>query len=250
MENKRISIIMPSYNSAKTIEHAIQSVLAQTYQNLELLIIDDDSSDETCHIIQKIADERIRLIRLKQNGGSAVARNTGIEAATGRYIAFLDSDDSWHPEKLAQQHAFMTTNKIGFSFTAYYRNEPNGKKRFVAAPAEMTYKKLLRNTIIGCLTVMIDRTIVGDFTMPNIRTRQDTATWLAILKEGIHAYGLNEGLAYYHVDANTLSSNKTKMMRQTWKMYRVQEQLTYMQTLYNFTGYVYQAIKKRVGGYV
>ncbi|MBC1503152.1 glycosyltransferase family 2 protein [Listeria booriae] len=101
MENERISIIMPSYNSAKTIERAIQSVLAQTYQNLELLIIDDDSSDETCHIIQKIADERIRLIRLKQNGGSAVARNTGIEVATGRYIAFLDSDDSWHPKKLA-----------------------------------------------------------------------------------------------------------------------------------------------------
>ncbi|MBC6316902.1 glycosyltransferase family 2 protein [Listeria grandensis] len=249
MENERISIIMPSYNSAKTMERAIQSVLAQTYQDLELVIIDDCSSDETCRIVEKITDARIRLIRLSQNGGSAVARNIGMEAATGRYIAFLDSDDSWHPEKLARQHAFMTTNKIGFSFTAYYRNEPNGKKRLVPAPAEMTYKKLLRNTIIGCLTVMIDRTIVGHFTMPNIRTRQDTATWLAILKTGIHAYGLNEGLAYYQVEANTLSANKTKMMQQTWKMYREQEKLSYIHTLYNFTGYVYQAIKKRVGGY-
>ncbi|MBC1434764.1 glycosyltransferase family 2 protein [Paenilisteria rocourtiae] len=241
---------MPSYNSAKTIERAVQSVLLQTYQDLELIIIDDYSSDETLRIVEKIKDNRVRLIRLSQNSGVAVARNTGIKAATGRYIAFLDSDDSWHPEKLARQQAFMATNNIGFSFTAYYRNEPNGKRRFVPAPVEMTYKKLLRNTIIGCLTVMVDRTIVGHFTMPNIRTRQDTATWLAILKKGTHAYGLNEGLAFYQVEANTLSGNKVKMMQQTWKMYREQEKLTYVHTLYNFIGYAYQAIKKRISGYV
>lgn len=237
---------MPTYNSANTVEKSIQSVLAQSYQDFELLIIDDCSSDATCSIIEQMTDQRIQLIQLSKNSGSAIARNTGIQAATGRYIAFLDSDDSWHPEKLARQHTFMAANNIGFSFTAYYRNETSGKQRLVPAPAEMTYKKLLRNTIIGCLTVMIDRTIVGPFSMPNIRTRQDTATWLAILKTGIHAYGLNEGLAYYEVQANTLSANKTKMLGQTWKMYREQEKLTYIQTVYNFTGYVYQAIKKRI----
>lgn len=237
---------MPSYNSAECIERAISSVLRQTYQNFELLIIDDCSSDATCEVIEAIGDDRIKLIRLTKNGGSAVARNIGLERATGRFIAFLDSDDSWHPEKLARQLDFMTTNRIGFSFTAYYRNEPSGKQRLVPAPSEMTYHKLLRNTIIGCLTVMIDRTIVGPFAMPNIRTRQDTATWLSILKTGISAYGLNEGLAYYQVEANSLSANKTKMMQQTWKMYREQERLTYIATLYNFTGYVYQAIKKRI----
>nr|WP_311772934.1 glycosyltransferase family 2 protein [Listeria booriae] len=246
MENEKISIIMPSYNSSACIKRTISSVLHQTYQDFELLIIDDCSSDATCEVIEAIGDERIRLIRLTENGGSAVARNIGLEEAKGRYIAFLDSDDSWHPEKLARQHDFMAANGIGFSFTAYYRNEPSGKQRLVPAPAEMTYHKLLRNTIIGCLTVMIDRTIVGHFKMPNIRTRQDTATWLSILKTGISAHGLNEGLAYYQVEANSLSANKTKMMQQTWKMYREQEQLNYIATLYNFTGYVYQAIKKRI----
>mgnify|MGYP001026057086 CR=1 FL=1 len=185
-----ISIITPSYNASLFIEQTITSVRKQTYQNWEMIIVDDCSTDHTPYILKRIKeeDDRVHVIYLNQNVGAAVARNIALQHAKGRYVAFLDSDDCWKPEKLQKQLSFMQTNKFAFTFTGYelVTNEGVLLNKLISAPEQISYNDMLKNTIIGCLTVMIDRQLVGHIQMPNIRTRQDLATWLAILKKGIN----------------------------------------------------------------
>ncbi|MBC2195033.1 glycosyltransferase family 2 protein [Listeria booriae] len=246
-----VSIVMPTYNSEGQLHASIASIQKQTYKHWELLVVDDCSSDKTAEHLQKLAkqDARIKTIFLPENRGSGFARNEGISQARGRYIAFLDSDDLWHPEKLTKQLDFMKTHGYGFSFTAYhvFEQHPAEQKRTVKVPEKINYRQLLKNTIIGCLTVMIDREEVGDFRMPLMRARQDTATWLTILKQHAYAYGLNEPLAYYRVSAASLSSNKWRMLQKNWHMYREQEKLSFLDTSYVFSCYVWNALWKRRG---
>ncbi|EUJ24361.1 glycosyltransferase family 2 protein, partial [Listeria cornellensis] len=205
-----VSIIMPTYNSSAVLKESIASIQQQGYQDWELLVVDDCSTDETRDMLREMAerDARIQLVLLTENRGSGFARNEGLSRARGRFVAFLDSDDVWHPKKLEKQLAFMRANDYGFTFTAYhvFEGKPTAVKRTVQVPEKMNYRQLLKNTIIGCLTVVIDREKVGDFRMPLLRARQDTATWLAILKEQEFAYGMAEPLAYYRVSAASLSS--------------------------------------------
>ncbi len=193
-----VSIVTPSYNASSFIKETIQSVQSQTYKKWEMIIIDDVSKDNTCELIKEEIkkDDRIRLIELEENGGAAIARNTGINCAEGKYIAFLDSDDLWLPEKLEKQVAFMQNNDLAFSFTSYQIMDQDGKltEKVVHVPEKINYNGLLKNTIIGCLTVMLDIEKLGKVKMPNIRTRQDTATWLKILKQGHYAYGMGTAI--------------------------------------------------------
>lgn len=185
----KVSIITPVYNSEKFINDTISSVLNQTYTNWEMILVDDCSTDNSKKIINEYVekDSRFKYIKLSQNSGAAVARNTAIKAATGRFLAFLDSDDAWEPEKLDLQIKFMIENKVGFSFTSYKIVDENGKPtgKIVSVPSTINYEELLKNTIIGCLTVVIDKDVVGDIQMPNLRARQDFVTWLSILKKDI-----------------------------------------------------------------
>ncbi|MBC1457755.1 glycosyltransferase family 2 protein [Listeria newyorkensis] len=244
-----VSVIMPTYNSGEALHTSIRSIISQTYQNWELLVIDDCSSDETVENLMKLAteDARINPIFLKENRGSGFARNEGISRAKGQYIAFLDSDDLWHHEKLLKQLAFMKRQEYGFTFTAYhvFEKEPEQHKRTVRVPIKINYSQLLKNTIIGCLTVMIDREKVGEFRMPLLRARQDTATWLTILKQQDYAYGMDEPLAYYRVSKTSLSSNKWNMLKKNWQMYREHEGLSFVYTSYVFCCYVCNALWKR-----
>lgn len=248
--NNKVSVITASYNAGRFISETIESVLNQTYENLELIIVDDCSTDNTEEIVKRYIekDSRVKFYKLEKNSGAAVVRNTALEKATGRFMAFLDSDDLWNKDKLEKQIKFMKDNNYGFSFTSYRLMYENGelKGKEVIAPQSMNYTQLLKNTIIGCLTVVIDKEIIGDFRMPLVRAGQDTATWLSILRKGHVAYGLNEVLASYRTVEGSISSNKIKALKRTWNTYRNLEKLSLVKSSYYFTCYTLNAIKKRL----
>ncbi|MDV4314276.1 glycosyltransferase family 2 protein [Acinetobacter indicus] len=245
MNDSLISVITPSYNSAYYIQKTIESILGQTYLNWELIIIDDCSSDNSVEVIAKYVDqdERIKLIVLEKNSGAAVARNRGIEEANGRFIAFLDSDDSWHPEKLSKQVKFMLENDYDFTYTAYHKvNEYGEYLSKVNIPLKTQYNELLKTCVIGCLTAMYDSHKLGKVYFPLIRKRQDFALWLKILKLTPYAYGLNEDLANYTVRSDSISANKLKAAQYNWYLYRNIEKLNILKSMYYFSHYMIKGI--------
>ncbi|MCT4593972.1 MAG: glycosyltransferase [Anaeromicrobium sp.] len=245
-----ISIITPVYNSERFLKKTIQYVQKQTYTNWEMIVVDDCSIDNSERIIRDIMekDHRIKYIKLEKNSGAAIARNTAIEKAKGRFIAFLDSDDLWEYNKLETQLKFMLENNIAFSFTSYSFIDEDGKElnKVVRVPKKINYEELLKNTIIHCFTVMIDKDKVGDFRMPLVRKGQDFATWLSILKKGFYAYGINIHLGKYRIVNNSLSSNKLKALKRTWNIYRNVEKLSFIKSTYVFIFYCINAIRKRL----
>ena len=200
MKDALVSIITPVYNAEKFIRETIESVQNQTYTNWEMLLINDCSTDSSAEIIKEKAaeDSRIKYIELDKNSGAAITRNTGISKAQGRYIAFLDSDDIWKSDKLDKQLALIREKDIGFCFTSYRYVMQDGvpTNKVARAPEKIDYNGLLKNTIIGCSTVLIDREVMGDFRMTNVRRGQDTATWLQLLKRTEYAYGIYEDLVW------------------------------------------------------
>lgn len=252
MKSDLVSVITPVYNAEKLVGETIQSVLNQTYQNWEMLLVDDCSKDNSKEVIETFSktDARIRYIKLEVNSGAAVARNIAIKKANGRYIAFLDSDDLWKRDKLEKQIAFMKNNNIGFSFTSYEVMKEDGTliNRYIKAPKKISYNAYLRNTIIGCLTVVIDREIIGNFSMVNIRKNQDMATWLNILKRCHYAYGINENLAIYRLVDGSISNNKVNAAKSVWNTYRQIEKIGVIKSSVLFSCYTFNAIKKRILG--
>ncbi len=243
-----VSVIMPSYNSEKFLSKAIDSVINQTFKEWELIIVDDCSLDNSDRIIEYYMQrsEKIKLITLECNSGPAMARNRGIQKAKGRYIAFLDSDDRWVPQKLVEQLSFMKEYDAALSFTGYYHiDEKDGaiiSRNHV--PKKIEYNELLKKNIIGCLTAVYDTQKLGKVYMPDILKRQDYALWLDILKKVPYAYGLNEPLAYYSVRSRSLSGNKIATSRYNWKMYREIEKLPIYKAIYYFGWYTYKSILK------
>ncbi|WP_404445575.1 glycosyltransferase family 2 protein [Sutcliffiella horikoshii] len=250
MSSSLVSVITPSYNAEKFISATIESVRTQTYTNWEMIIVDDCSKDTTREILKEYGelDPRIKPIFLEENSGAAVARNTALKAAKGDYVAFLDSDDLWVPYKLEKQLAFMQKNDYAFTFTAYNLMDENGKPldKVIDVPKQIDYKGLLKNTIIGCLTVMIDTRKVEPLQMPLIRTRQDFALWLKVLRQGHIAYGMQEPLANYRIVEGSISSNKLKTAKRNWYVYRKIEKLSLPYASWCFVNYAFYAIKKRV----
>lgn len=249
-ENPLISVITPTFNSAPYIQSTIQSVKNQTYTNWEMVVVDDCSEDNTREILEQeaAADPRIKLHWLKENSGAAVARNTALREARADFIAFLDADDQWLPEKLAKQLKYMQDNDLAFTYTQYSIMDQNGQDtgKVVEIPQSIDYHGLLKNTIIGFLTVMVNREKTGEIQMPNIRTRQDFALELAILKRGITAYGLQETLSRYRVVKGSISSNKIKTAKRNWQVYRKIEKLGLAYSMWCFVNYAYHAVKKRI----
>ncbi len=243
---KKVSIIIPMHNSSKHIEECIDSVLNQTYENIELVIVDDKSSDNSIELVEKICDDRIKIIKLSQNVGAAQARNTGIDYATGDYICFLDSDDFWNLEKIEKQVNFIEENNYSFIYSgyAYFRNN---KITTAHVPNSINYEAALKNTTIFTSTVMFNMRKLKkeDIYMPNIKRGQDTATWWKVLKKGITAYGIDEVLAFYRVGEKSLSSNKFKALKRTWDLYK-REDINLVKKIYCFNWYVVNAIKRRM----
>lgn len=249
-DEKLVSIVMPAYNAEKYIEESIKSVLYQTYSNWELIIVNDCSLDNTYEIAKKYQekDSRIKLYSLFKNQGVANARNIAINNAKGKYIAFLDSDDIWLPEKLNNQIKFMEENKCIFTFHEYsYFEESDRPKKFIKVPRIVDYKSALKGNDMGCLTVCIDRTRVKKFAMPNEK-HEDYITWLHILKENnISAYGIQENLAMYRIsNNNSISGNKFKSCLWTWNIYRKNQTINLVYSIYCFINYFVKGILKHL----
>ncbi|MFP3410366.1 glycosyltransferase family 2 protein [Bacillus sp. SIMBA_074] len=242
-----VSIITPSYNSLRFIGETIASVRSQSYENWEMLIVDDASTDNSVVIIKEMIEEdsRIRLVSLKENVGAAKARNIAIKKARGRYIAFLDSDDIWLSNKLQTQLLFMEEMKAAFSYTSYSLIDENGNglNRNVNVPESVDYHYLAGNTIIGCLTVMIDREKIPCIEMPSVQP-EDTALWLNLLNEGYEAKGIQQVLAKYRIVTNSVSRNKIRAAFRYWKLLRAQKSLNPLQTFFYFSKYAYHAYRK------
>jgi len=245
-----VSVIMPCYNMERFIASTIESVQRQTYPNWELCIVDDASSDKTVEIIKSYQekDERIHFSVKPKHSGIADTRNQCIRMAQGQYLAFLDADDVWHPEKLETQLQFMMQRHIGFSYSSYDCIDEAGYllDKQVKAAGDLNHDDYMHNTIIGCSTVMIDTAIIGEVVVPNFRTSEDTATWLNILKKGHLAYAIDTPLTSYRIRRRSASSNKLKASYDLWKVYRQQEQMPLFKTLECFSSYAFNAIKKRL----
>ncbi|MBE5874396.1 MAG: glycosyltransferase family 2 protein [Lachnospiraceae bacterium] len=252
-KDKLVSIIVPVYNVEKFIEDTIECVRAQTYQSWELLLVEDVSKDSTRKVIETYLhdkpDGRIRLICQPENKGAAHARNRGLKEATGRFIAYLDADDLWEPEKLEKQIAFMEEKEAAFSFTGYEfaDEEGRGLGKIVQVPEVLSYKEALKNTTIFTTTVMFDTDRIDKnmLEMPIIKS-EDTALWWKVLRNGFTAYGLNENLVKYRRAGKSLSSNKLEAVRRIWNLYRKAEGMNVFSSAYHFCFWAVRAVMRRI----
>jgi teichuronic acid biosynthesis glycosyltransferase TuaG len=242
-----VSIIMPSFNSARFIGEAINSVQKQTYTNWELLIVDDRSTDGTDNVVKQLAtsDPRIRFILTDSRLGIPQSRNLAMRRAQGRFIAFLDSDDMWLPDKLAVQVQCMVSGGYAFTYTSYRRISQDGQLtgRLLTAPQKITYHKLLYQNVVGALTVMVDHEQVGAIEMANEKA-EDFLTWLAILKKGHSVYGIQQDLARYRVVGKSDSRNKFLAALWVWRVYRKTERLGLLRSMWCFANYFARSLIK------
>lgn len=212
-----ISIITPNYNCARFIAQTIESVLAQTYTNWEMLIVDDCSTDGSYEIAQEYAekDSRIKVFRNEKNSGAAISRNRAIEASSGEYVAFLDSDDLWLPEKLEKQIAFMQQHDCDFSFTEYEHIDEENKSLHLIAnvTTHLSYRKMMLHCWPGCLTVMYNQTVTGKIYAEDIKKNNDHALFLRVLKKCNNAMGIKEVLAQYRIRKGSISSKKSAIIK-------------------------------------
>ncbi len=231
-----VSIITPVYNCEEYIDKTIESVLSQTYENWEMIIVDDCSTDNTKAVLQKyLNDPRIKYVLLEENSGAAVARTKAMELAEGEFMAFLDSDDIWYPQKLQVQLEFMKNNNILFSCTAYEQIDQEGRLlgRVIKSPEKTDYDRLLLDCPVGNSTVMYNVCKLGKFKVPNIRKRNDDALWLTMLKKEKYIYSLNMVLAQYRIRENSISSGKLSLVKYHWKLYREIEHLSVLRSVFH-----------------
>ena len=237
MEEDLISIIMPTYNCAKFIEETIKSIQAQTYNSWELIIVDDCSTDNTKEIVERYikSDTRIKYNCLEKNSGAAVARTTAMNLANGEYMAFCDSDDIWTNNKLEKQLAFMKKNNYYFTCTAYEQIDENSNSlgKIIKPKEKCNYNRLLLDCPVGNSTVMYNVKEMGKFEVPNIRKRNDDALWLQMLKKEKYIYGMPEVLMKYRIRKNSISSNKFKVIKSHWILYRNVEHLSIPRSLFH-----------------
>lgn len=232
-----VSVIMPAYNCASYIAQSVQSVLDQTMTDWELEIIDDCSTDDTQAVLMPFLTKHtnIHYYRMKKNSGPAIARTEAIQRANGKYIAFLDSDDIWLPEKLEKQLAFMQETGAIFSCTAYETMDEGGNRLHIAyiPPQKTDYLKCIRlSDPIGNLTVIYDQSVLGKMRIPLIGNREDFALWLKILKLTDYCYGMEDILAVYRTGKkDSFSRNKIKMAKYHWQLYHDIEKMNFFQSM-------------------
>jgi len=245
--SEMVSIIMPNYNSAEFLKETLESVISQSYQNWELIIVDDCSNDNFLEIIENYKDTRIKLIRNASNSGAAVSRNKAIAQAQGRWIAFLDSDDVWEQDKLSKHIAFMLKNDSAFSCTDYLLIDSTGEPltKFIPKKDKYSYKDILKHCAIGCSTVIYDSQRIGKAYMPeNAEKREDFACWLQILKQGIDVVCFHECLTKYRIRSNSVSAKKTKMVKYQWNVYRKVEKLSWFKSIYYLMNWAIRGVLK------
>jgi teichuronic acid biosynthesis glycosyltransferase TuaG len=224
MESPLVSIIIPTFNSQKFISETIRSVQNQTHVNWEIILVDDCSTDETVAIISRCTqeDNRIKILELAVNSGTGVARNSALVVAKGKYIAFLDADDLWKPNKLEAQIRFMQANKLPFTFSFYDCIDEDGKplNKRVEAPINLSYRQLFFCNYVGNLTAIYDVSYFDKIPISPIRKRQDWMLWLTVLKKVKTAQPVPESLAYYRIRDNSISTSKLDLIKYNFAVYR------------------------------
>jgi glycosyltransferase involved in cell wall biosynthesis len=243
---------MPLYNAALSVQRSIISVIQQSFVNWELIIINDRSTDNTLRVVEalKLTDKRIKIFTLSKKSGAACARNYGLSIARGRYIAFLDGDDTWHEKKLEFQLEFMKSNKTFFSYTGYSRFSESGRLiSKINAVSSTNYHQLLSQNVVPLLTVMIDTKTTGQLSMPELDRQHDYGLWLKLVRNYGNAHGIDQDLASYFVSSSSLSSNKLLAAKDIWTVFRKYENLSILKALnyfiiYTFKGLRYRALEK------
>lgn len=243
-----VSVITPVYNAERYLRKTLDSVFQQTYKNIEIVLVDDCSKDNSAAIIADLKEEHQEIVYhlQKTNMGAGVARNKALELARGRYVAFLDSDDLWLPEKIERQLKLMQEKDCPFAYAAIEMMDEHGNqlkgKREIRETCDYNY--LLHNTVIATSSVVVDREALGDFRMPLRRGGQDYATWLMLLRNGVVARGINEVLVRYRVGRNSLSSNKFKSIKQVWEIQTQDEGISYLYVVYNLICWTINVLRK------
>ena len=246
-----VSIITPTFNSANFISGCIKSIQAQTYTYWELLITDDCSSDNTTEVISRFKehDNRIKLFRLNENSGAGKARNNSIKLASGRFIAFCDSDDRWLPNKLEVQLEYLLDYNASFTYSTYFiQNEKQNRMGEIIGPNKISYKKILRNNYIGCLTAIYDTKTLGKMFMPDIRKRQDWVLWIDIIKRLGVVQGISEPLAIYTVRKDSISSNKLNLIKFNWIVYHKALNFGVVRSIFYIIQFLYFYARKKIIG--
>lgn len=247
-----VSIITPVYNAALWIPQTYSSLCNQTHKNWEWLVTDDCSSDDSYDFLCKIAekDKRVKVFQNKINSGAAISRNNSLVRAMGDFIGFIDCDDLWFPKKIETQISAMEAKALNFSFTGYQLIDTNGRSLRVHVDSNhfypLSYEDMLRKkATIGCSTVMLRTMAFEDILMPNIRTGQDYALWLSLLKKGELAYPINDILTSYRIVPGSISRNKFHKAKRQWMIYREIEKLTITKSLICFCWYAWRAIFRK-----
>lgn len=232
-----VSVIMPTYNCGRFIAETIASIQAQTYENWEIEIVDDCSTDDTKAVVTALMekDPRIHYHCLEVNSGAAVARTESMRLARGEFMAFCDSDDLWMPDKLERQLAFMQENGYAFSCTAYEQidEESNSLDRVIKTVTKTDYNRLLLDCPVGNSSVMYNVGVMGKFEVPNIRKRNDDALWLTMLKKEKYIWGMPDVLMRYRIRKNSISSNKLAVIKYHWILYREIEHLSVFRSAFH-----------------
>lgn len=247
-----VSIITPAWNAEKYIAEAIRSVQAQTFSDWEMIIVDDCSDDRTAAIAWEYAaaDARIRVMATEKNSGAATARNLALTVCGGRYIAYLDADDLWMPEKLQKQLAFLRENNAAFCCNSYEVIADDGRRlnKTIRMKPRLDYRGFLTHNLLQTAGIMVDTAKIdrGLLEMPNFRRRQDAAAWLQVLKAGFDCYGMDEVLSQYRRTADSLSSDKLRSAMGVWSLYRHVEKLSLPFSCYCFARYASLAVWKRM----
>lgn len=234
-EEELVSIVVPAFNCSDYIGTTINSVINQSYANWEMIIIDDCSTDNTEELVNRYItnDARIKYFRLEKNSGAAIARNKAVDISRGKYIAFLDSDDVWFPDKLTKQIAFMKKNNYSFTCTAYTKidEEGNSLNRLIQARRISNYDDILKRNP-GNSTVIYDAAVLGKFKIPDIKKRNDYVMWLQVIKKAQFLYGIDEPLSSHRIRSDSLSSKKVNLVGYHWKVYREIEKLSVLKSTY------------------
>ena len=249
---EKVSVIMPLYNCEKFLKYSVASVQNQTYSDWELIIVDDASTDNSLQRARFLAqeDKRIKLLYMYKNSGVSACRNLALKHSSGRYVAFLDSDDLWSKYKLEHQLSFMRSNDISLSHTSFAFMDEKGmvmSRGGVNVDAVVDMEKYMKTTQIGMSTVMIDRDKVSDIEFPHDRILcEDARLWMKYLREGHKFHGLNEVLLLYRVRSRQLSHNKGKMVHNTLKRYWQEKDIPAYKRLFYFANYAYNGVEKRI----
>lgn len=245
-----VSIVLPCYNAAAFLPATLESVIAQTFGDWECIAVDDASKDETASILADFAsrDPRIRPLFLEKNGGAAASRNAALREMRGRYLAFLDADDVWLPEKLALQVARLEATGAALCHTSYRFMDEGGNvlPGGVKATPKVDLRTYLRNTEIGMSTAVLDREQIGEITFRDIRICQDTHLWLELLRRGFVSEGICEPLVNYRVREGQISGSKIAMARQVLALYLEIDEVPLHERLFSFASYAFNGFRKRL----